>query len=76
MADYLPEEETEFTLFIVGSKRNNPIIATLQVNGCPIDMEVDTGAAVSLVSTSIQKKYFPTKVIEAGDITLTTYTGE
>ena len=76
MADCLPEEETEFTLFTVGSKRNNPIIATLQVNGCPIDMEVDTGAAVSLVSTSIQKKYFPTKVIEAGDITLTTYTGE
>ena len=76
VADCLPEEETEFTLFSVGSKRNNPIIATLQVNGCPIDMEVDTGAAVSLVSTSIQKKYFPTKVIEAGDITLTTYTGE
>lgn len=49
---------------------------TLQINGCLLDMEVDTGATVTLIPVSIQKKYFQTVVLEASDIILTTYTVE
>ena len=39
-----PEGEAEFTIFTVGPKINNPITVTLQINECPLDMEVDTDA--------------------------------
>jgi len=76
VSESLPEEETEFALFNVRSKRNDPITVMLYINDHPIDMEIDTGAAVSLVSASTQKKYFQTTVVEKSDAILTTYTGE
>jgi len=39
-------------------------------------LEIDTGAAVSLVLASLQKKYFQTAVVEKSDAILTTYIGK
>ena len=76
VTDCSPEKEAEFTLFTVGPKRNSPITVTLHIDGCPLDMEVDTGATVSVIPISMKEKYFQTVVLEASDIILTTYTGE
>ena len=51
------DDEFELTLFTVGSNRNSPITVISQINGQPVVMEVDTGAAVSLISSDMQRKY-------------------
>ena len=70
------DDEFELTLFTVGSNRNSPITVTLQINGQPVVMEVDTGAAVSLISSDMQKKYLHSVALEPSEAILTTYTGE
>ena len=70
------DDELEFTLFTMGSNRNSPITVTLQINGQPLVMEVDTGAAVSLISSDIQKKYWPSVTLEPSAAILTTYARE
>ena len=52
------------------------ITVTLHINGQPLVMEVDTGAAVSLISSDMQKKYLHTVALEPSDAVLTTYTRE
>ena len=58
----------------MGSNRNSPITVTLHINGQPLEMEVDTGAAVSLISSAVQK-YLHTIAVEPLEAVLTTYTG-
>ena len=70
------DDELEFTLFTVGSNRNSPITVTLQINGQPLVMEVDTVAAVSLISSDMQKKYWPSVTLKPSAAILTTYTRE
>ena len=47
---------------------------TSEVNSKPLTMEVDTGAVVSLISHSTQKKQFPTAVLTKPRLKLRTYT--
>ena len=54
----------------------SPITAQLQVNGKPLSMEVDTGAAVSIISEETQKRYFPNAVVRPSGVRLRTYTEE
>ena len=70
-------EAEELTMFKVGGKsqHQNPIVVTMEVNGQQIPMEVDTGAAVSLISTTTRAKYFPMSTLEKTSSILTTYTG-
>ena len=69
-------DELEFTLFTVGSNRNSSITVILQINDQPLVMEVDTGVAVSLILSDIQKKYLHLVSLEPSEAVLTTYTGE
>ena len=46
------------------------------INGMPVEMEVDTGAAVSLMSESQQKALFPSVPLRNSSLTLKNYTGE
>ena len=39
-------------------------------------MEIETGAAVSLISENTQKELFPDASLDASQVELTTYTGE
>ena len=70
------DDELEFILFTMGANRNSPITVTLHINGQPLEMEVDTGAAVYLISSAVQKKYLHTIAVEPSESVLTTYTGE
>ena len=70
------DEETTFAVFQLGEKSQHPIIVTLEVNGLPLPMEVDTGAAVSVISSTTRDKFFPKCSLRRTTAVLTTYTGE
>ncbi|XP_064102283.1 uncharacterized protein K02A2.6-like [Macrobrachium nipponense] len=52
------------------------IIVKVKLNGIPIDMELDTGASVSLISEEFYAKHLKNTVLQSSDIVLKTMTGE
>ena len=46
------EEEVTFAMFRLEGKTHHPIIVTLEVNGVQLPIELDTGAAVSVISST------------------------
>ena len=70
------EESDSLPLLRVGGKARQPIVVKLTVDGKDIPMEVDTGAAVSLISLATKKQLFPQKKLLDSTLVLTTYTGE
>ena len=71
------QEPANFTLFRVGEARSHgPIVVTVEVNQQPLEMELDTGAAVSIISTSTKDQMFPSVPLISTSTILTTYTGE
>ena len=70
-----PDSDEEYPLNCVGSKRINPIMVELTINGKKTLMELDTGAAVSVISTQTKAQMFPQSTLMDCTLTLTTYTG-
>ena len=64
------------TLHRVGGRATQPYKAVSEVNGKPLEMEVDMGAAVSIISTQTKKRLFPTLKVWKPSISLRTYTSE
>ncbi|XP_068228060.1 uncharacterized protein [Palaemon carinicauda] len=52
------------------------IIVKVKLNEVPIDMELDTGASVSLISEEFYVKHLKNTVLQSSDIVLKTMTGE
>ena len=52
-------EAEEFPLFKFNEPSSNPIEIQVKINDQSLTMEVDTGAAVSIISNSTRKKLFP-----------------
>ena len=57
-------------------RSSSPIKISLQINSQPLQMEVDTGAAVSLISQRTYQEYLSQIPLEKSDILLKSYTGE
>ena len=72
----LDPEVEEFTMFRVGGKPHEPIVVTLSVNGQQLPMEVDTGAAVSVISSTTRANLFHSCPLNSTSTILTTYTGD
>ena len=72
------EDDSEIigTLHRIGGRATQPYKAVLEVNGKPLEMKVDTGAAVSIISTQNEKRLFPTLKVWKPSISLCTYTSE
>lgn len=68
-------EETNLRIYHVDSKAR-PISVKLKVNGKELSMEVDTGAALSIISQEMQHHLFPEAVLTESQVFLRTYTGE
>ena len=71
-------ESTDYTLFPVGCRDGKPLQTTVYVEDYPFVMEVDTGAALSLINESVYKSSpFLNKLpLQSSTIQLHTYTGE
>ena len=69
--------EEALPLLHLGVRNSNPITVDVTVPGKTIEMEVDTGAAVSFVTEQQQQELFPTEVLCHSNVTcvtLRTYT--
>ena len=70
-------EETPTDLILqVRNKPSQPITARMTFNGKQVLMEVDTRAAVSIMSESTQKSLFPEERPKKSNVWLKTYTTE
>lgn len=69
-------EDTVTPLYKVNSKSSSPISVVLNVNNKKLSMEVDTEAAVSVISEATKAHMFPNVKINDTSVILTTYTGE
>ena len=78
--DSSDEEETEeYSLFNVGIDEKRPCYAvTPNINGVDVTMEIDTGAAVSVISEKTYKELVTEAelVLQPTNVNLRTYTGE
>ena len=74
----VPEDSTtdDFQLHTVGAKPSRPMTVDLLVNGKQFPMEVDTGAAVSIISEATYKSLFTDSKLQKCDVVLRTYTDE
>ena len=69
----------EYPLYVVGTDRVAPYTAAVQINGVDLTMEIDTGAAVSLISESTYTQLRPdggNPELHQAPIRLRTCTGE
>ena len=66
----------ELSILTVGDHNNKPITVQMELNGQQVLMEVDTGAAVSLMSVTTQKRLFPRAKLMKSTTQLQTYSAE
>ena len=70
------DSSDDFTLFTFRNKSTPPILIDLELNNRNIVMELDTGAAMSLISETTKKELFPTVNLRHSEVVLKTYTSE
>ena len=74
------DTDPAYPLFNVTHTSARPLLVTVELNQFPIDMEVDTGASVSLISKDTYDKLWPKSdtapPIKESNVLLQTYTGE
>ena len=61
------------------SAKVNPILVTVKLNGVATEMEVDTGASMSIISTTTYEQLWPNRqgpTLEPTEVKLKTFTGE
>ena len=67
------EEPDDYTLQMVKSLRKSdapPILVKVKLDDCPVDMEVDTGAAISLMSESTFNTLWPRRSLQPSSVRL------
>ena len=67
---------TEVSQVKEGKDRSPPILVRVCVEGIDLDMEVDTGASVSLMGEDYYHKIFPGHSLNNSEVRLQTYLGE
>ena len=68
--------QDELSINQVHTPARRPIMVELVLNGRTLSMQVDTGAAVSLISSATFNRLFPNATLSKSGALLTTYTGE
>ena len=72
------DTDSELPLFKIkdSSKAVHPITVDMEISGKALNMEVDTGAAVSIISKATYQKLFSQVPLKSASIRLRTYTGD
>ena len=69
-------EATEYHLHALSTQQSSdPIIVEVSINGEQVHVEVDTGAAVSLVSEAVCKQLWPSLALQQTPVKLKMYSG-
>ena len=68
-------DDSTYNLFTIAGSGQEPLLVEVTVNGSPVQMELDTGASLSLLSNSTYEK-IPSLQLQPTDVQLKTYTGE
>jgi hypothetical protein len=76
VSDATDETEEEDFLHMVASQSSKPIFVDLQINDKTLQMELDTGAAFTIISERTRKTVFPELPLLKCPIRLKTYTDE
>ena len=74
--DKQPSKNDLLEIHTVGAGTDKPYKVMLDINGKPVVMEIDTGAAVSIISHHSQQKLFPKAKLIKPQVQLRTYTSE
>ena len=74
--DDTSDSETELPVLRINSKSSHPIRVEVKINGKLLQMEVDTGAAVSIISEQTKNRLNLTVPLASPSVVLRTYTGE
>lgn len=71
-------EQEELSLFTVcpESSAPKPLVVDIQINGKTVPMEIDTGAAVTIMSQATWQTLFPDLSLQKSSVVLKTYTAE
>ena len=72
------EDQQEMGTFVCSASKDSshPIQVSLSIIGKPLVMQLDTGAAVSLMAESTFQKLLPETQLKQSNLVLKTYTGE
>ena len=68
-------EESEVPIYHVGNKSHPPFTVKLDINGKQVTFEVDTGAAVTIISQEVCQRMFPNLKLLPSSVLLKAYTG-
>ena len=68
--------DKDYRLHKLGKCSMDPIIVPLQLHGKKLDMEADTGAALSVISETTRVAIFPEETLHPSTLILKTYTDE
>ena len=77
--DRCEEEEEEISLYHVRSHdthRAPPIVVMVRVDDCQIEMELDAGASMSIMSEATFRGLWPGRSLHASDVQLQSYSRE
>ena len=74
--DDTSDSETELPVLRINSKSSHPIRVEVKINGKLLQMEVDTGAVVSIISEQTKNRLNLTVPLVSPSVVLRTYTGE
>ena len=70
------DESDPLVMKMIREPSAKPYFVTMNVNGRPLKMEIDTGAAVSIISTDTMKHLVPDATLKMTDVRMQTYTGQ
>ena len=73
-------DEVEYPLHALTTGKNHPLTVKVKINNADLQMEVDTGATLSIISKKTYERLWPTQklapLLKFSHATLKTYTGE
>ena len=69
-------DELPYVLHTLRAQSGQPLEVDLMLDGKPLCMEVDTGAALSLVSEKTYRSLFPERCLQPSKACLRTYSGK
>ena len=71
-----PQQTHDLKLFTIGGNSTRPILVDVSINGKQLAMEIDTGAAVTVISEETRKSLFAYIPLHKSNAILRTYTGQ